>query len=76
MENFTHDLPLRIQECLVNPLPDDGIVLEDLVDELEHALVQKAYDASHGNQSLAARLLGLNRDKLRYRLKQYGIKES
>ncbi len=76
MENFTHDLPLRIQECLVNPLPDEGIALEELVGELENALVQKAYDASHGNQSLAARLLGLNRDKLRYRLKQYGIKES
>lgn len=76
MESFTHDLPLRIQESLVNPLPEGGIVLEDLVGELEHALVQKAYDASRGNQSLAARLLGLNRDKLRYRLKQYGIKES
>jgi len=70
----THDLPGRIQECLFNPLPDEGVDLEDLVGELESALVRKAYDAARGNQSQAARLLGLNRDKLRYRLKQYGIK--
>ncbi len=76
MENLTHDLPVRIQECLINPLPEDGISLEELVAELERALVQKAFTASRGNQSLAARLLGLNRDKLRYRLKQYGIKET
>ncbi len=73
---FTHDLPLRIQESLINPLPDEGIDLEGLVGELESALVHKAFDAAKGNQSLAARKLGLNRDKLRYRLKQYGIKES
>ncbi len=75
-EIFTHDLPLRIQESLVNPLPDEGVDLEGLVGELESALVQKAYESAHGNQSLAARKLGLNRDKLRYRLKQYGIKEN
>ncbi len=76
VESYTHDLPLRIQECLVNPLPEEGIELEALVNELENALVLKAYDAARGNQSQAARLLGLNRDKLRYRLKQYGIKEN
>ncbi len=75
IENYTHELPIRIQECLTNPLPDEGIDLEELVSELENALVQKAYDSARGNQSKAARLLGLNRDKFRYRLKQYGIKE-
>ncbi len=76
IESFAEDLPQRLKECLVNPLPDEGIDLESLVGELEQSLVQKAYDAARGNQSLAARILGLNRDKLRYRIKQYGIKES
>lgn len=75
-DQFTHDLPLRIQERLINPLPDTGFDLEGMVEELESALVHKAYEAAGGNQSLAARMLGLNRDKLRYRLKQYGIKEN
>jgi two-component system, NtrC family, response regulator AtoC len=75
IDEYTHDLPFRIQESLVNPLPDSGIDLENMVFELENALVQKAFTAAQGNQSQAARLLGLNRDKFRYRLKQYGIKE-
>ena len=43
--------------------------------EFEAVLVRKAYEAADGNQTRAARLLGLNRDKFRYRLKQYGIKD-
>lgn len=73
--DVAHELPLRIQESLVNPLPAPGIDLENMVQELEKALVLKAYHAAHGNQSKAARLLGLNRDKFRYRMKLFGIKE-
>ncbi len=69
------DLPTMLQEVLLNPLPGMGVDMEEIVNRLEEALVQKAYIASGGNQSRAARLLGLNRDKFRYRLKQYGIKE-
>jgi len=76
VDQFTQDLPLRIQERLQNPLPEEGFDLEGMIEELESALVHKAYTAALGNQSLAARMLGLNRDKLRYRLKQYGIKEN
>ena len=72
---WSHDLPLRLQEVLENPLPREGIVLEDMVAELEEALVRKALNMTDGNQTKAAALLGLNRDKFRYRLKQYGVKE-
>lgn len=75
MESVSSDLAGIIQESLSNPISEDGLPLEEIVGMLESALVQKAYDAARGNQSLAARMLGLNRDKLRYRLKQYGIKE-
>ncbi len=69
------EFPARLGEALRDPIPADGLDLEGLVDEFEATLVRKAYDAAGGNQTRAAALLGLNRDKFRYRLKQYGIKE-
>lgn len=67
--------PVRLQEALRNPIPEEGLDLEALVQEFECTLVKKAFQATGGNQSKSARLLGLNRDKFRYRMKQYGIRE-
>jgi len=50
-------------------LPEGGIVLENL----EMELIQQALDQSRGNQSKAARLLGLTRSALLYRMKKYAI---
>ena len=50
-------------------LPDNGLCLE----ELEQSLIRQALDKTHGNRSHAARLLGLSRDTLLYRLKKYAI---
>ena len=50
-------------------LPHNGIRL----DELERDLLQQALHQSGGNQSKAARLLGLTRDAFLYRLKKYSI---
>jgi DNA-binding protein Fis len=49
--------------------PPEGLVLEDV----EKKLIQEALDRSSGNQSRAARLLGVSRDTLRYRLKKHGM---
>jgi DNA-binding NtrC family response regulator len=68
------DLPTTLADVLAGPLPADGVDLEVLVGQFEEALVRKAFAAADGNQSLAARLLKLNRDKFRYRLRQYGIR--
>lgn len=73
---WNHELPLRLQESLENPLPLEGIELEEMVAELEEALVRKALNQAQGNQTKAAAMLGLNRDKFRYRLKQYGVKDA
>jgi DNA-binding NtrC family response regulator len=51
------------------PLPQDGLVLEDA----ERKLIQEALERSSGNQSRAARLLGISRDTLRYRLKKHNM---
>jgi DNA-binding NtrC family response regulator len=47
-------------------LPHDGISL----DEVESALLKQALARSGGNQTRAAELLGMSRDKFRYRLKK------
>lgn len=42
--------------------------------ELERSLVAQALDASRGNQTRAAALLGMNRDQIRYRIHKFGLK--
>lgn len=50
-------------------LPDSGIRL----DELEQHMIRQALDKTRGNRSRAARLLGLTRDTLLYRIKKYAL---
>jgi len=62
-------LPVRRTEKLVPHVPDQGLVLEDV----EKRLIVEAMERASGNQSKAARLLGISRDTLRYRLKKHGM---
>lgn len=50
-------------------LPEGGLDLESL----EIGLMDQALQASNGNKSRAARLLGLTRDTFLYRLKKYAL---
>jgi DNA-binding protein Fis len=43
---------------------------------VEREIIQKAFDWTRGNQSRAAHVLQMKRDKLRYRMKLYGFHES
>ncbi|MDH5369611.1 MAG: AAA family ATPase, partial [Gammaproteobacteria bacterium] len=67
------NLPLEMKAAqktkTTNPfiLPEGGVVLE----QLEAQLINQAMDKSHGNQSKAARLLGLTRSALLYRIKKH-----
>lgn len=69
------NLPLEIKTSPKNishnpfTLPDGGIVLE----QLEAQLINQAMDKSQGNQSKAARLLGLTRSALLYRMKKHAL---
>ncbi len=49
--------------------PEQGLQLEDL----EQSLIRQALHSASGNRSRAARLLGLTRDTLLYRIKKYAI---
>ncbi len=50
-------------------LPPGGLEIE----ELERSLVVQALKRSGGNQTQAGRLLGLNRDQIRYRIEKFGL---
>jgi DNA-binding NtrC family response regulator len=51
--------------------PRSGVSLE----AIERAFIEQALERAGGNQSAAARLLGLSRDTLRYRMEKYGLGE-
>jgi len=50
-------------------LPPDGITLEGV----EKKLIEQALQRFSGNQSKAARCLGMSRDTIRYRIKKFGL---
>ena len=68
-------LPVRLQQeraSLANvavSLPPQGLSLE----EVERSLLEQALERSRFNKSHAARLLGMSRATLRYRLTKYGL---
>ncbi len=67
----------RIDEILsAGDLPAGGIPLESLIEEIERSLIAKAYRWANHNQSKTAQLLKMKRDRLRYRMKIYGMKEN
>jgi DNA-binding NtrC family response regulator len=69
------DSPVAHLELLLEQpgLPGEGVPFEELLGEIEKALIIKASEATNWNQSRTADLLQLKRDKLRYRMKLYGI---
>jgi DNA-binding NtrC family response regulator len=72
-EHLTPELrraaPPKRQEKLVPAVSEEGLVLDDV----ERKLIAEAMERASGNQSKAARLLGVSRDTLRYRLKKHGM---
>ena len=64
------DLALKRSE---SPLSEAGEVFTLNLDEMEHRLINEALGRSRGNQSGAAKLLGISRDTLRYRMKKHGM---
>jgi two-component system, NtrC family, response regulator AtoC len=51
------------------PFPPEGMTLEQFEDEI----IKEAVRRANGNKSQAARLLGLSRNALRYRLSKMGL---
>lgn len=65
-----HDLQKRARAA---GRPDRTRTLREMVAELERRQVQEALERHGGNQSQAARELGLTEQSLRYRLRRYAL---
>jgi DNA-binding NtrC family response regulator len=62
------DLALKRTE-ISQPMADQSFTLD--LEEMESRLIGEALERSRGNQSRAAKLLGISRDTLRYRMKKH-----
>jgi transcriptional regulator with GAF, ATPase, and Fis domain len=59
---------------IASPSPGDSFLPSGVtLDEYEQQLIREALRRANGNKSQAARLLGLSRNALRYRLSQMGL---
>ena len=68
---IVHDL----DEILKNDIPGQGILFDDIIEGIEKSLILKSLHQTNWNQSETAELLNIKRDKLRYRIKLYGLKK-
>ncbi len=73
------DLPVEVAGAAALPgasfatLPEAGLALDDVLNELERRLLLQALDRSRGNRTEAAKLLHVTFRSLRYRLKKHGL---
>jgi len=58
-----------LERVLTSGIPENGVDFDGLIGNIEMELIDKAMKQSGFNQSKAARLLGIKRDKLRYKAK-------
>jgi DNA-binding NtrC family response regulator len=65
------DLPENLMQ--IQPRPDTNGDSPSVLEAQERQLVEEALRASGGNQSEAARRLGIGRDALRYKMKRYEL---
>ena len=52
-----------------------GVLLDDILEDIERGYLSKALDCSNGNKNKAAELLGVSFRSLRYRLDKLGIEK-
>jgi DNA-binding NtrC family response regulator len=67
-----HDLPLHLTERAV-PSDSEGTVGSTVLTEQERQLLIRALADARGNQSEAAKRLGIGRDALRYKMKKHHV---
>ncbi|MBK1647890.1 helix-turn-helix domain-containing protein [Rhabdochromatium marinum] len=78
-----HSIPLRdcvrtALESYLQRMGDHQIndFYRFVLDEVERPLLEAVLHHSHGNQTLAARTLGISRGTLRKKIAQYGLKSA
>jgi two-component system, NtrC family, response regulator PilR len=72
-------LPYQLQKERIDQaaehveIPEEGINLEAMVEDLERTMIRKALERSGGVKKEAAKLLGITFRAMRYRLDKYGM---
>ena len=60
-------------EVLVGQMVERGILFDEAVDEFQKRFIKRVLDRSKGNQSRAARLLGMHRNTLSRKIGLYKL---
>ncbi|MGH9684292.1 MAG: helix-turn-helix domain-containing protein [Candidatus Acidiferrales bacterium] len=60
-------------ESLIGMMVERGILLEDAVTEFEKKFIKRVLERSDGNQSRAAKLLGIHRNTLSRKVEVYRL---
>lgn len=60
-------------ESLIGQMVERGILLDEAVVEFEKKFIRKALDRTNGNQSRAARVLGIHRNTLSRKVGEYKL---
>ena len=60
-------------ESLVGQMVERGILFDEAVNEFEKKFIKRVLDRSRGNQSRAARLLGIHRNTLSRKIDLYRL---
>ncbi|MBN1827066.1 MAG: sigma-54-dependent Fis family transcriptional regulator [Candidatus Eisenbacteria bacterium] len=74
MEGAGGTLLQKLERVLDGRIPHEGYPLETELEAIERRVILRAAEAAEWNQTKTSRLLHMNRDKLRYRMKQYDLR--
>ena len=70
------DLPPLVKDrAALFQLPNENLDLNQTLEEVERALIERAMSRAHGVKAEAARLLGIKATTLLYKLEKYGMGE-
>ena len=73
LSSYLSEQPLLRKGPIDIEIPNEGIDLEKIVEDLERSLLLKALDRTKGIKKKAAELLHINFRSMRYRLEKYGL---
>ncbi|MGZ3539028.1 MAG: sigma-54-dependent transcriptional regulator [Thermodesulfobacteriota bacterium] len=73
LSSYLNGQPLLKKGPVDIEIPNEGIDLEKMVEDLERTLLVKALDRTKGIKKKAAELLHINFRSMRYRLEKYGL---
>lgn len=60
-------------ENLIGQMVERGILFDEAVNEFEKKFIKRVLDRANGNQSRAARVLGIHRNTLSRKIGQYKL---